>query len=127
MYLLTAQEATGPIKAYSPELMVSDVYNYARISSHDETAAAEEISRMVARVKSFLPKLHSLTIGPGLGRHANVLDAVAAVITAAREHGVPLVIDADGYVPSSRCATVAFHRHSSLACATAASLPGCFW
>ena len=39
LYLLTAAEATVPIKSYSPELMVSAVYNTARIASaSNETA-----------------------------------------------------------------------------------------
>ena len=51
---------------------------------------------MVSLVVAMLPRLHSLVIGPGLGRDDNVLAAVAQIILAARERGLPLVIDADG-------------------------------
>jgi NAD(P)H-hydrate repair Nnr-like enzyme with NAD(P)H-hydrate dehydratase domain len=54
------------------------------------------VEDMVALVVSMLPRLHSLVIGPGLGRDDAVLDAVAQIITAARERGLPMVIDADG-------------------------------
>lgn len=94
LYLCTAQEATGPIKSYSPELMVSEVYRDSVISA-PETAAAEQ-DRMVAKMVGLLPRFHALTIGPGLGRNENVLAAVARVIETARERGLPLVVDADG-------------------------------
>ena len=51
---------------------------------------------MVSLVVSMLPRLHSLVIGPGLGRDETVLAAVGQIILAARERGLPMVIDADG-------------------------------
>ena len=57
-------------------------------------------THQVERIERTLPKLHALVIGPGLGRDPNVLAAVARVISAARQHKVPLVIDADGFVHS---------------------------
>lgn len=51
---------------------------------------------MVSLVVSMLPRLHSLVIGPGLGRDDTVLAAVGQIILAARERGLPMVIDADG-------------------------------
>ena len=51
---------------------------------------------MVSLVVSMLPRLHSLVIGPGLGRDESVLEAVGQIILAARERDLPLVIDADG-------------------------------
>eukprot|EP00405_Crypthecodinium_cohnii_P008955 CAMPEP_0206425376 /NCGR_PEP_ID=MMETSP0324_2-20121206/3756_1 /ASSEMBLY_ACC=CAM_ASM_000836 /TAXON_ID=2866 /ORGANISM="Crypthecodinium cohnii, Strain Seligo" /LENGTH=450 /DNA_ID=CAMNT_0053890149 /DNA_START=312 /DNA_END=1663 /DNA_ORIENTATION=+ len=93
LYLFTADEATGPIKGFSPELMVSGVYSFARMDNA-ETAASEQ-DRMVERVAEFLPRLQALVIGPGLGRHPQVLTAVARIIKIVREMKIPLVLDAD--------------------------------
>ena len=96
LYLCTAEEATGPIKGYSPELMVSEVYRWAKISSDDAGVVSEEENRMVNKMEALLPRFHALTIGPGLGRDSRVLRAVARVIELAKERQLPLVIDADG-------------------------------
>lgn len=40
--------------------------------------------------------LHSLCVGPGLGRHAHVHRGVAEIVAAAVDSGTPVVIDADG-------------------------------
>eukprot|EP00746_Dinoflagellata_sp_MGD_P073875 gnl/MRDRNA2_/MRDRNA2_299191_c0_seq1.p1 gnl/MRDRNA2_/MRDRNA2_299191_c0~~gnl/MRDRNA2_/MRDRNA2_299191_c0_seq1.p1 ORF type:complete len:296 (+),score=50.26 gnl/MRDRNA2_/MRDRNA2_299191_c0_seq1:105-890(+) len=96
LYLCTAEEATGPIKGYSPELMVSEVYRWSRISSGDAEAVSREQDRFVSKMEALLPRFHALTIGPGLGRDDNVLAAVARVIELCRGKDLPLVIDADG-------------------------------
>ena len=71
------------------------VYRWSRMSCN-ETRAAEQ-NRMVDKmVTSILPRVHSVVIGPGLGRDAAVLDAVARVIEHCKEKGMPCVIDADG-------------------------------
>lgn len=96
LYLCTASEATGPIKSYSPELMVSEVYRWSHMSSGDAAVVADETARMVKKMTDLLPRLHAMAIGPGLGRDDQVLNAVKSVILACRERGLPLVIDADG-------------------------------
>ena len=120
LYLLTAEEATGPIKSYSPELMVSSVYRHSAITADGRPAAnagsrssgggsgggggggsskqlfEEEQDQMVERVVGLFPRLHALVIGPGLGRNERVLAAVARIIVAARAEQLPLIIDADG-------------------------------
>lgn len=45
---------------------------------------------MVVQVCSFLPRLHVLVVGPGLGRHGLVLGAVGRVLTEARNKDVPI-------------------------------------
>ena len=47
LYLLTAEEATGPIKGYSPELMVSPVYRHSRIAHSDPLVRDRERATMV--------------------------------------------------------------------------------
>lgn len=44
---------------------------------------------------SFLPRLHVLVIGPGLGRDSLTQKIVSEVISEARSRNVPLVMDAD--------------------------------
>lgn len=94
LYLCTAEEATGPIKSYSPEPMVSPVYDTKLIS--DPSTSEEEQTAFVNRMVALLPRLHALCIGPGLGRQPAVLAAVGQVIEHARSRQLPLVIDADG-------------------------------
>lgn len=94
LYLFTAEEAAGPIKTYSPELMVSTVYFHARIES--PASSEKEQQAFVESMITKLPRLHALCIGPGLGRHEAVLGAVGHIILAARQRELPLVIDADG-------------------------------
>lgn len=96
LYLCTALEATGPIKSYSPELMVSEVYRWSHMSSEDGQVVTAEQDRMVEKMEGLLPRFHALAIGPGLGRDDRVLAAVARIIEACRKRSLPLVIDADG-------------------------------
>jgi ATP-dependent NAD(P)H-hydrate dehydratase len=94
LYLLTAHEATGPIKSYSPELMVSGVYHTDLIEN--EATFQKEVHEMVTRVEGKLSRMHALIIGPGLGRSPHVLEAVALIIELAKKMELPLVVDADG-------------------------------
>lgn len=52
-------------------------------------------STLATPVIAMLAHLHSLVIGPGLGRDDLMQDTVAEVISAARERNIPLVLDAD--------------------------------
>lgn len=95
-YILTAAEASGPIKTYSPELMVTPVYTAKDLLTQQPTGedAADQkeaaVAAMVAKVTAFFPKLHALVIGPGLGRDPWVLEATRRVILAARHAALPL-------------------------------------
>lgn len=48
-----------------------------------------------AGITAMLPRLHVLVVGPGLGRDPLMHAAAARVLRAAREKGLPLVLDAD--------------------------------
>ena len=50
---------------------------------------------IASRIIDMLPRLHVLVVGPGLGRDPLMQATVARVILAARESGLPLVLDAD--------------------------------
>lgn len=58
-------------------------------NSIDATALAGPIVNMLSR-------LHSLVIGPGLGRDGVTLKVVTEVIKEARSKSIPFVLDADG-------------------------------
>lgn len=76
--------AAPVIKSYSPELIVHPIL---------DAADALEL------IKPWLPRLHILIIGPGLGREPGILKTVSSLIQFCRDqpgYGKPLVIDADG-------------------------------
>jgi ATP-dependent NAD(P)H-hydrate dehydratase len=52
--------------------------------------------RGVKLVTSFVSRLHTLVVGPGLGRSVHVAEMTTAVLNFARDHNISLVIDADG-------------------------------
>jgi hypothetical protein len=47
-------------------------------------------------VEQALPRVHSLVIGPGLGRDSTVITVASEVVKLCSKHKVPVVIDADG-------------------------------
>jgi ATP-dependent NAD(P)H-hydrate dehydratase len=91
-YIFCAKEAATPIKSYSPELMVSGVYDTEQISREPDVG----ITEMVERVANMFSRMHVLVIGPGLGRKPEVLIATKHIIQRARAEDIPMVIDADG-------------------------------
>lgn len=58
-------------------------------------ASHEPASDLASPIIAMLGNLHAVVIGPGLGRDKLMQSTVAAVIKAAREKSVPLVLDAD--------------------------------
>lgn len=93
-HVFCATAAAGPIKCYSPELIVHGVVHDSddastRDREHTATASAE------AMVKWF-PAIDCLVVGPGMGRDECVLGAAARVLAAARTSDLPVVIDGDG-------------------------------
>jgi ATP-dependent NAD(P)H-hydrate dehydratase len=103
-YVFAAQEAALTIKGYSPELMVTPVYqdalwgdvcvgggNTSNNASNDPQTGA-----MVEKIAATFDKLHGLLIGPGLGRHPGVFSAVKDILALARSKGnMPIILDAD--------------------------------
>lgn len=59
-------------------------------------ASSENVDNVSAKVVEFLPRVHVVVIGPGLGRDKAMLETCARVITEARKQGIPFVLDADG-------------------------------
>jgi ATP-dependent NAD(P)H-hydrate dehydratase len=58
----------------------------------------DSASTIAARVIDLLPRLHVLVVGPGLGRDRLMQDTVAEVVGAARDRGMPVVLDADALI-----------------------------
>lgn len=81
VHIFCAKDAGIPIKSLSPEPMVHPVLDDIDVMVH---------------VKTWLPRLHVILIGPGLGRNEKIFKTIVEVISLAREMKKPLIIDADG-------------------------------
>lgn len=71
-------------------LQVTPVYSTATLTRDDSGA-----DQLVAAVGAMLPKLHSLLLGPGLGRDPHVLTGAAEIVRRGRKRSLPAVLDAD--------------------------------
>lgn len=85
-YIFCMKDAAGPIKSYSPELIVLPFLD-------DEHGRCLTLSRLV--------NIHSLVIGPGLGENVDVQSLVVSIIQCIKENKkslskISLVFDADG-------------------------------
>ncbi|XP_064800216.1 ATP-dependent (S)-NAD(P)H-hydrate dehydratase-like isoform X2 [Oncorhynchus masou masou] len=80
-HVFCTKAAATVIKSYSPELIVHPVL--------DSPNAVEEIEK-------WLPRLHCLVVGPGLGRDEMLLKTAKEVIEKSKARDTPIVIDADG-------------------------------
>ncbi|XP_008399803.1 ATP-dependent (S)-NAD(P)H-hydrate dehydratase isoform X1 [Poecilia reticulata] len=80
-HVFCTKDAATVIKSYSPELIVHPVL--------DSPNAVEEIEK-------WLPRLHGLVVGPGLGREDFLLKTAKEVIERSKARDIPIVIDADG-------------------------------
>ncbi len=68
------------------------VHPLMRSSSPEEP---NDPAKVAATIVPLLDRLHVLVVGPGLGRDPLMQQTCARVIRAARERGMPLVLDAD--------------------------------
>ncbi|KAK0624736.1 Ribokinase-like protein [Bombardia bombarda] len=98
-HVICTPAAAAVIKTYSPNLMVHPLMRSSPTSPTSSTSAANDEdtnpTKIAARIIALLPRLHVLVIGPGLGRDPLMQDTCAEVIRAARERGMPVVLDAD--------------------------------
>lgn len=81
VHVFCEKEAGTVIKTYSPELIVHPVL--------DTEYGMEEID-------SWLPRLHSVVLGPGLGRNQSMLGRISLILEKVKSFDLPIVIDADG-------------------------------
>ena len=88
-YVFCAEQAASAIKSYSPELMVVPVYDQIKVEATDDATT------MFTRVTQSFSRLHALVLGPGLGRHSQILNATARIIAQAKEEELITILDAD--------------------------------
>lgn len=81
VHVFCEKAAGGVIKGYSPELIVHPVL--------DTEYGIEEIDQ-------WLPRLHVVVLGPGLGRNQSMLGRISIIMERARARNIPMVVDADG-------------------------------
>ncbi len=90
-YVFTSSNAAIPIKTYSPELIVIPVYNDLQLETLQPTKidatvvvspadSQKFIDNMVSTVDSYLSRLHTIVVGPGLGRDPLVMAATIQII-----------------------------------------------
>jgi ATP-dependent NAD(P)H-hydrate dehydratase len=90
-HIICEPGAGAVIKTYSPNLMV---HPYMRQSTH--LSSSESAAGIADKVIAMLSRLHVLVIGPGLGRDSCMQETCARILVAARDKGMPVVLDADG-------------------------------
>ncbi|KAJ2488172.1 hypothetical protein IWW37_004978 [Coemansia sp. RSA 2050] len=85
-YIICEKDAAPVIKGYSPDIIVNP---YLRSTANGPHAGIEE------KIAPLLDKLHAVSMGSGLGNDPALHRTVRWAIQAARERGLPLVLDAD--------------------------------
>ncbi|BGP15551.1 hypothetical protein JCM10213_001358 [Rhodosporidiobolus nylandii] len=84
-HVICEPAAGNIIKTYSPDLIVH--------TDLGEDLSEDQITEVF---KSLLPRLHTLVIGPGLGRDKHMQLSARIALQLARENGLYVVLDADG-------------------------------
>ncbi|KAG0724074.1 ATP-dependent (S)-NAD(P)H-hydrate dehydratase [Chionoecetes opilio] len=74
------RDAAVPMKTYSPELIVHPILD-----------AADPLTEL----EEWLPRLHALVLGPGLGRRPQTFATLGHVLEAAKDRQLLIVLDAD--------------------------------
>ena len=50
----------------------------------------------IEEIDQWLPRLHVVVLGPGLGRNQSMLGRISIIIEKAKFRKIPIVVDADG-------------------------------
>ncbi|GBF63120.1 ATP-dependent (S)-NAD(P)H-hydrate dehydratase [Trichophyton mentagrophytes] len=95
-HVICEPSAAPVIKTYSPNLMVHPILQSS--SSVQNDTPNKSVSDHVKPIVDFLPRLHVLVIGPGLGRDPLTQKITAGVIKEAIKQNVALVMDADALI-----------------------------
>jgi len=93
-YVFCTKDAAIPIKTYGPELIVLGALRTSQEQHEEKFPSTKEM--IVNRVTEWLPRVHSLVVGPGLGRDSLVHECVKDIIKFAKNQGLPIVLDGDG-------------------------------
>ncbi|KAI1336312.1 H-hydrate dehydratase [Xylariaceae sp. FL0016] len=98
-HIICTPGCAAVVKTYSPNLMVHPLMRQSPApgsSSSGASARDADPGQISSGIIDMLPRLHVLVIGPGLGRDPLMQETCARVLAAARERGMPVVLDADG-------------------------------
>ncbi|KAJ4461535.1 putative carbohydrate kinase-related domain protein [Paratrimastix pyriformis] len=85
-HVFCAKQAGIPIKCYSPDLIVHPYFEEGDPSAHQAT---------IEKMRSWLPRLTSLVVGPGLGQDPEMWALAADIVALAREQQLPIILDGD--------------------------------
>lgn len=91
-HVLCDAAAAPIIKSYSPNIMV---HPYLASSTSFPPGKAPTPENLFVRIKEFLPRVHVLVIGPGLGRDPLMQGTAELIIQEACRLNMSLVLDAD--------------------------------
>ncbi|KAL2161641.1 hypothetical protein VTH06DRAFT_8203 [Thermothelomyces fergusii] len=98
-HVICTPTAATVIKSYSPNLMVHPLMRSSPSSPGNPSSSASagdtDAAEIAGRIIPLLDRLHVLVVGPGLGRDPLMQDTCERVIRAARDKGMPMVLDAD--------------------------------
>ncbi|KAK2784667.1 hypothetical protein FQN52_008895 [Onygenales sp. PD_12] len=97
-HIICEPSAATVIKSYSPNLMVHPILQSTTSLPSNQTSnpfQRPDPRSLADPIISFLPRLHVLVIGPGLGRDPTTQQIVIEVLKEARARQIPLVLDAD--------------------------------
>ncbi|XP_065884604.1 ATP-dependent (S)-NAD(P)H-hydrate dehydratase-like isoform X2 [Dysidea avara] len=83
-HIFCPASAALAIKSYNPDIIVHPI-----LAVEEEDKSLEEVSR-------WYPRMHSLVIGPGMGREIDTMQLVKKLIKKAVALNKNIVIDADG-------------------------------
>lgn len=75
--------------------MVHPLMRQSQPQSTTPTSPTPSASEIADTVIDMLPRLHSLVVGPGLGRDPLMQETCALVLAEARKRNIPFVLDAD--------------------------------
>ena len=84
------QSGCGLVTLHSTERALQAVVN-----NYPSAMLSEDPGEFFSRVPSSLERYSAVAVGPGLGRDPQTVGSLRALMTAARDAGVPMVLDAD--------------------------------
>lgn len=89
--------AATVIKSYSPELIVMPYLPHLEEGEDASSSAAQQrVAAAMELVAAWLGRMSAVVVGPGLGDDPLALATASRVIQAARQAGLPLLVDGSG-------------------------------
>ena len=84
------QSGCGLVTLHSTERALQAVVN-----NYPSAMLSEDSGEFFCRIPSSLERYSAVAVGPGLGRDPQTAGALRSLLAAAREAGIPMVLDAD--------------------------------